>query len=129
MLLDAPCSSTGTIRRHPDVAWTKTPDDIEKLAALQLRMLARAAELVKPGGTVVFSNCSLDPREGEHVAEAAIASGSLVADPIREGYFLDSTDFVTPEGWIRTIPAGLRLQNARISGLDGFFASRFKRPA
>src|SRR5690606_17845545 len=57
VLLDAPCSSTGTVRRHPDVPWTKGPQDVEKLAALQARMLAHAALLVKPGGRIVFSNC------------------------------------------------------------------------
>jgi 16S rRNA (cytosine967-C5)-methyltransferase len=60
-LLDAPCSSTGTIRRHPDVLWTKGPEDIEKLAILQEKLLRHALTLVKPGGLVVFSNCSLDP--------------------------------------------------------------------
>ncbi|MDP3310489.1 MAG: 16S rRNA (cytosine(967)-C(5))-methyltransferase RsmB, partial [Polaromonas sp.] len=64
VLLDAPCSSTGTIRRHPDVLWTKTPDDIAKLAELQFRLLMRAVTMVRPGGTIVFSNCSLDPSEG-----------------------------------------------------------------
>ncbi|MEM9107119.1 MAG: transcription antitermination factor NusB [Pseudomonadota bacterium] len=65
VLLDAPCSSTGTVRRHPDIPWTKGPADIEKLAALQERLLRHAITLVRPGGTIVFSNCSLDPIEGE----------------------------------------------------------------
>ncbi|MDZ7822903.1 MAG: RsmB/NOP family class I SAM-dependent RNA methyltransferase [Ahrensia sp.] len=82
VLLDAPCSSTGTVRRHPDVPWTKTPDDIKKLADLQARMLDKAAEFVSIGGQLVFSNCSLDPSEGEDVAlafKAKNANFELVA--------------------------------------------------
>src|SRR5262249_29539151 len=61
VLLDAPCSSTGTVRRHPDVPWTKSPEDIAKLAGLQARLLKAASMLVRPGGRLVLSNCSLDP--------------------------------------------------------------------
>ena len=86
VLLDAPCSSTGTVRRHPDVPWTKTPDDIEKLAEVQFRLLGRAVELVRPGGRVVFSNCSLDPAEGEALLERFLAgTQSVRLDPIRPG--------------------------------------------
>ncbi|TIO38867.1 MAG: MFS transporter, partial [Mesorhizobium sp.] len=73
VLLDAPCSSTGTVRRHPDVPWTKTMADVEKLATLQRRLLAHAATLVKPGGRLVFSNCSLDPIEGEELYRVFLA--------------------------------------------------------
>ncbi|MGO8572852.1 MFS transporter, partial [Rhizobium ruizarguesonis] len=69
ILLDAPCSSTGTTRRHPDVLWTKGPEDIASLAALQERLLRHALTLLKPGVTLVFSNCSLDPVEGEDVVD------------------------------------------------------------
>ena len=67
VLLDAPCSSTGTIRRHPDVPWLKQPADIEKLAGLQRRLIERAAALTKPGGTLVYCTCSLEPEEGEAI--------------------------------------------------------------
>ncbi|TIL71724.1 MAG: MFS transporter, partial [Mesorhizobium sp.] len=73
VLLDAPCSSTGTVRRHPDVPWTKTMADVEKLAALQRKLLARAVGLTRPGGRIVFSNCSLDPLEGEELYRAFLA--------------------------------------------------------
>ena len=83
VLLDAPCSSTGTIRRHPDVAWTKSPQDVAKLAALQFKMLTKAAEFVKPGGVLVFSNCSLLAEEGEHIAmRAASEIGALEPFPV-----------------------------------------------
>ncbi len=70
VLLDAPCSSTGTTRRHPDVLWTKGPEDVAKLAALQEKMLRHAITLVKPGGIIVFSNCSLDSLEGRNWSRA-----------------------------------------------------------
>ncbi len=128
VLLDAPCSSTGTVRRHPDVPWTKTPEDIDKLAAVQRRLLERAADVVRPGGRLVFSNCSLDPKEGEEVVRSVLASGTpLAADPVQRGEFPDLDAFLTPEGYLRTTPADLDLGDARLSGLDGFFAARFRR--
>ena len=130
VLLDAPCSSTGTVRRHPDVPWTKTPEDVARLAALQARMLARALELVKPGGRLVFSNCSLAPAEGEELAAAFLASTPGVsADPIRPDELPGIAGFVTGQGWLRTTPAGLQLPDPAMSGLDGFFAARFRRAA
>ncbi|MCH3755836.1 hypothetical protein LZC13_09445, partial [Campylobacter coli] len=78
VLLDAPCSSTGTVRRHPDVPWTKSPADIQKLATLQAKLLDHAVTLVKPGGVVVFSNCSLDPLEGEKVANDLLAKNPSI---------------------------------------------------
>ncbi|MDQ2633037.1 MAG: RsmB/NOP family class I SAM-dependent RNA methyltransferase [Pseudomonadota bacterium] len=130
ILLDAPCSSTGTVRRHPDVPWTKSPADIEKLAALQARMLAAAAKLVKPGGRVVFSNCSLDPSEGEELYRAFLAGAADVAhEPIRSGEIAGVDEFLTAEGTLRTTPADMQLGSPAISGLDGFFAARFRRVA
>ena len=73
LLLDAPCSSTGTIRRHPDVPWLKQPSDIAALAALQRRLIARAAALTKPGGVLVYCTCSLEPEEGEHAIDEFLA--------------------------------------------------------
>jgi 16S rRNA (cytosine967-C5)-methyltransferase len=130
ILLDAPCSSTGTVRRHPDVPWTKSPVDIEKLAALQAKMLAAAAKLVKPGGRVVFSNCSLDPAEGEALYRAFLgASPHVVHDPFLPGEVPGIDAFLSEEGTLRTTPADLQLGNPAISGLDGFFAARIRRLA
>ena len=130
VLLDAPCSSTGTVRRHPDVPWTKSPADIEKLAALQARMLEAAARLVKPGGRVVFSNCSLDPAEGEELYRTFLAgAGNVEHDPIQPGEIAEADEFLTEQGALRTTPAGLQLGSSGISGLDGFFAARFQRTA
>ena len=128
VLLDAPCSSTGTVRRHPDVPWTKAPEDIAKLADLQSRLLASAALMVKPGGRIVFSNCSLDPAEGELLVAAFLAEHpDVVLDPARPGEIAGADSFVAPNGTIRTTPADLELARPEISGLDGFFAARFRR--
>ena len=128
VLLDAPCSSTGTVRRHPDVPWTKSPEDIAKLADLQSRMLASAALMVKPGGRIVFSNCSLDPAEGELLVAAFLAEHpEIVLDPIRPGEAHGADPFIAANGTMRTTPADLGLGRPEISGLDGFFAARFLR--
>nr|WP_258052180.1 RsmB/NOP family class I SAM-dependent RNA methyltransferase [Mesorhizobium sp. INR15] len=128
VLLDAPCSSTGTVRRHPDVPWTKTPADVEKLADLQRRLLARAVTLVKPGGRIVFSNCSLDPIEGEDLHRAFLKQTKLVADdPLRQGEIEGIDPFLTPQGTLRTTPADLDQGSPERSGLDGFFAARMRR--
>ena len=130
VLLDAPCSSTGTVRRHPDVPWTKGVPDVEKLAALQARMLAHAALLVKPGGRIVFSNCSLETAEGEALVDAFLAAHpDIAADPVRPGEFPALDQFLTPQGALRTTPAGLPLATPALSGLDGFFAARLRRKA
>lgn len=128
VLLDAPCSSTGTVRRHPDVPWTKTMADVEKLADLQHRLLTHAVGLVKPGGLIVFSNCSLDPVEGEELYRAFLSeTPGVVADPIRPGEFAGVDSFLTQEGTLRTTPADMVLESPGISGLDGFFAARMRR--
>ena len=83
MLLDAPCSSTGTIRRHPDIPYVKSPQDIAGLASLQARLLDNAALLLKPGGRLVYSTCSLEPEEGEtQVAALLMRNNELKLDPI-----------------------------------------------
>ena len=74
VLVDAPCSTTGTIRRHPDVAWLKQDSDIAALTALQKRLLQKAITLLKPGGTLVYCTCSLEPEEGEQAVDALLAS-------------------------------------------------------
>lgn len=128
VLLDAPCSSTGTVRRHPDVPWTKTMADVEKLAALQRRLLDHAVTLVKPGGRVVFSNCSLDPLEGEELYRKFLAqTPDVLDDPIQPGEFAGIDPFLTPDGALRTTPADMALETPGISGLDGFFAVRMRR--
>jgi 16S rRNA (cytosine967-C5)-methyltransferase len=128
ILLDAPCSSTGTVRRHPDVLWTKTEADITKLAGVQRKLLDSAAQLLKPGGTLVFSNCSLDPEEGEALVRGFLkATPGMALDPIRHEDAPGIAEFVTGEGFLRTTPAGLAMDTLAMSGLDGFFAARLRK--
>lgn len=126
VLLDAPCSSTGTVRRHPDVPWTKTPEDVAKLADLQRRLLAHALTLIHPSGMVVFSNCSLDPSEGEELVQELLAKRSDVAvDPILPEELPGAEHFVTAEGFLRTTPA-LTGADGQLDNIDGFFAARLR---
>ncbi|MDW6021888.1 transcription antitermination factor NusB [Mesorhizobium sp. BAC0120] len=128
VLLDAPCSSTGTVRRHPDIPWTKSSEDVARLAALQARLLQAATRLVRPGGRIVFSNCSLDPVEGELLlAEFLAENPHMVVESVRPGEIAGADCFITPRGAIRTTPADLDLGRPEISGLDGFFAVRLLR--
>ncbi|MGK9053512.1 MFS transporter [Neorhizobium petrolearium] len=128
VLLDAPCSSTGTTRRHPDVLWTKGPGDIAKLAALQERMLRHAVTLVKPGGIIVFSNCSLDPSEGEElVARVLDDHPELRRLPVERNHWPGLEEAVSPLGEFRTTPAMLPGDEKFAGGMDGFFASVLRR--
>ncbi len=128
VLLDAPCSSTGTIRRHPDVAWTKSPQDVDKLARLQFDMLEKAVEFVKPGGVLVFSNCSLLAEEGEELAKRAAANiPAILPFPVANSELPGLETLITTEGWLRSTPADLVQNRPEISGMDGFFAARFRK--
>jgi 16S rRNA (cytosine967-C5)-methyltransferase len=128
VLLDAPCSSTGTVRRHPDVPWRKQPEDIAALAVLQRQMLARAVELIKPGGLLVYCVCSLEPEESsEVIAEFLARDTGFRRRPISAGEIPGIDAFVTPAGDLRTLPCGLVDPDPRMAGLDGFFAARLER--
>jgi 16S rRNA (cytosine967-C5)-methyltransferase len=128
VLLDAPCSSTGTTRRHPDVLWTKDARDIEKLAELQGRMLRHALTLVKPGGLVVFSNCSLDPLEGEQlVAQLLRDDASVKRLAIRREDWPGLEEAINPLGEFRTTPAMISASEGHAGGMDGFFACVLQR--
>jgi 16S rRNA (cytosine967-C5)-methyltransferase len=121
ILLDAPCSSTGTIRRHPDVFWTKDGADVEKLASVQGRLLRHAFGLLKPGGTLVFSNCSLDPLEGEELIEAFLEGNASAARvPVSPENWPGLEAAIDANGDVRTTPAML-------GGMDGFYAAVLTR--
>jgi 16S rRNA (cytosine967-C5)-methyltransferase len=128
ILLDAPCSSTGTVRRHPDVPWTKSLEDVQKLAQLQAKLLDHAVTIVRPGGIVVFSNCSLDPLEGENVANDLLAKNpSVELVPVTPDEVGGLAELISREGFVRSTPADLPHENPALSGMDGFFAARFRR--
>lgn len=123
ILLDAPCSATGTFRRHPEVLYRVKPKFIKEAADAQLALLTRAAGWLRRGGTVVYSVCSLEPEEGEQVVEAFLAANPDFATcPPEPGELPDFVP-VTNEGWVRILPALL----ADEGGLDGFFIARLVR--
>jgi 16S rRNA (cytosine967-C5)-methyltransferase len=126
ILLDAPCSATGTIRRHPDLPHLKRPEDTAKLADLQDRLLARAADWVRPGGLLVFATCSLQPEEGPERVRAFLARHSGFATaPAAAGESGITPAMISPQGWLRTLPS----MAAEIGGMDGFFAAALRRIA
>ena len=128
VLLDAPCSATGTIRRHPDVAWTKKPGDLVKLAAMQSRMLDKAFELVRPGGTIVYCTCSIEPEEGEQQIAALLRRNpDIVRSPIRQEEVGGLAELINANGEVRTLPSYLPAEDPRLAGLDGFFIARLVR--
>ena len=128
VLLDAPCSSTGTIRRHPDIPYLKSPKDIAALAGLQARLLDHAATLVKPGGRLVYSTCSLEPEEGEaQIAAFLVRNDAFRLDAIQPGELFGQSDWIEPSGCLRTFPDELKLETPEWSGMDGFFATRLVR--
>jgi 16S rRNA (cytosine967-C5)-methyltransferase len=128
ILIDAPCSATGTIRRNPDVAWTKKPGDIESLAAVQAKMLDRAAELAAPQGRIVYCVCSLEPEEGEaQIAAFLRRNPDFRRAPIDSESDGILPEFVNADGDLRTLPYYLPNENPRLAGLDGFFAARVER--
>jgi 16S rRNA (cytosine967-C5)-methyltransferase len=125
ILLDAPCSATGTFRRHPEVLYRARPAIIRDAADLQRQLLNRASAWLKPGGALVYSVCSLEPEEGEEVVSAFLeANPSFSIDPPNAG---ELPDFVTPDehGWVRILPGLLESDG----GLDGFFVARLVRTA
>ncbi|MGC2854979.1 RsmB/NOP family class I SAM-dependent RNA methyltransferase [Novispirillum sp. DQ9] len=124
VLLDAPCSATGTIRRHPDVPRHKTPADIETLAATQGALLRAAADMVVPGGLVVYCVCSLQAAEGPAQVAAALDLGlPFEIVPVTADEVGGLAELLAPDGGLRTLPCHLPGQG----GLDGFYAARLRR--
>jgi 16S rRNA (cytosine967-C5)-methyltransferase len=128
VLLDAPCTSTGTIRRHPDVPWLKRSADITSLAALQRRLLDHAITLIKPGGTLVYCTCSLEPEEGtDVVADLLAREQSVRRVPVAAAETFGETDFINQDGDLRTLPCHFTAADSRFAGVDGFYAARLQK--
>jgi 16S rRNA (cytosine967-C5)-methyltransferase len=126
VLLDAPCSATGAIRRHPDVPHLKTPDDVARLAAVQARLLDAAVDMLAPGGTLVYCTCSLEPQEGiDQVARLIARDHAVTRRPIAAHEIGGLAECLTGDGDLRTLPCHL----AGRDGLDGFYAARLVRHA
>jgi len=122
-LLDAPCSATGTIRRHPDVARLKRPRDVLALAETQARLLAAAIDMVCAGGTIIYCACSLEPEEGARQIETVIATEQVRRLPIQAEEVGGLDDLLSPDGDLRSLPCHL----ADAGGIDGFYAARLVR--
>ena len=123
ILLDAPCSATGTFRRHPEVLYRARPSIIAENSELQARLLGRAAQRLKPGGSLVYSVCSLEPEEGEGVLRSFLAGNAdFKIEPPRAGE-LPAFVPISSEGWVRILPGLLESEG----GLDGFFMARLVR--
>lgn len=128
VLLDVPCTSTGTIRRHPDVPHLKRAQDIDRLVDLQARMLAHAARLVRPGGLVVYCCCSLEPEEGPlQISRGLTAGFGFERVPVMASEAGLAPELITAEGDIRTLPVHLSTDPPEAGGLDGFFIARLRR--
>lgn len=126
ILLDAPCSATGTIRRNPDVLWMKSETDISSLVELQARLLDNALNLLEPGGILVYCTCSLQKNECEHQIESVLARRADVDRvPIQASEVGGIAEFITPRGDVRILPHFM----ADMGGIDGFFISRLTRSA
>jgi 16S rRNA (cytosine967-C5)-methyltransferase len=121
VLLDAPCTATGAIRRHPDVPHLKHPEDVTRLAMVQDNLLRAAVDMLRPGGMLVYCTCSLEPEEGPERVAALLRSGAPIErrpiDPCEIGA---APEWLTPDGDLRTLPCHL----PEYDGLDGFFAAR-----
>jgi 16S rRNA (cytosine967-C5)-methyltransferase len=125
VLVDAPCTSTGTIRRHPDVAWLRQEADLAALTSLQKRLLQRAVALLRPGGTLVYCTCSLEPEEGEAAISTLLAAEpSLRRVPVDPSEVGGLAEIINAEGDLRTLPCHMPHSDPRLGGLDGFYAAR-----
>lgn len=124
VLLDAPCTATGTLRHQPDALHLKDPRDQEKLAALQRRLLENAVKMLKPGGVLLYCTCSLQKAEGEAQVEWLLKQGMPVAlSPVKDTEIDGISEMVTREGYLRVLPSHWK----DFDGIDGFFVARFAR--
>jgi 16S rRNA (cytosine967-C5)-methyltransferase len=120
VLLDAPCTATGAIRRHPDVPHLKQPEDVSRLSVVQDNLLRAALEILRPGGVLVYCTCSLEPEEGPARIEALLGSGVAAARRPIAPDEVAVADWITANGELRTLPCHL----PEYDGIDGFYAAR-----
>jgi len=123
VLVDAPCTATGTLRRHPEAAWIKGPEDVAALQKTQMRLLRHAVNLTKPGGTIIYCVCSLEPEEGPGAAAQILAEGEVERAPVSALEAGPFADAILPDGDLRVFPFMLAEQG----GCDGFYITRLKR--
>ncbi len=125
VLLDAPCTATGTIRRHPDIPYLKKPSDVFELARLQQTMLGNAIGMLRPGGVLVYCTCSLEEEEGPgQLARMLSARTDVKVAPISPEEIGGRAEWIDSHGALRTLPHYLQLSDPDLSGMDGFYAAR-----
>ena len=128
VLLDAPCTATGTLRRHPDILHLKTAQDIVRLAGTQARLLRHAAALVKPGGLLVYCTCSLEPEEGaDQIERFLVETPDFERIPVIPDEIGGQPAWITLAGDLRTLPFHLPNPEPGLAGIDGFYAARLRR--
>ncbi|MEM8951947.1 MAG: transcription antitermination factor NusB [Pseudomonadota bacterium] len=124
VLLDAPCTATGTMRRHPDIAWQKTPEDVARMAELQEKLVRTTIDMLVPGGILIYAVCSLQPEEGEGLIRKVLKAGlPLARVPIAAEEVFGLPVEITDLGEVRTLPSHLFDQG----GMDGFYIARLQR--
>ncbi|PCH82181.1 MAG: MFS transporter [Hyphomicrobiales bacterium] len=123
ILLDAPCSATGTGRKHPDMMVGKSSDDLKSLSKLQKQLIEKAVSLLSPGGVLIYCTCSLEPEEGENQIRWLLKENpSLVREPLDKEDVFGWANLISSKGDLRTTPADL----SDYGGMDGFFAARIR---
>jgi 16S rRNA (cytosine967-C5)-methyltransferase len=128
VLLDAPCTATGAIRRHPDILRLKGPEDVARMAQTQARMLAHAATLVASGGLIVYATCSLEPEEGEQQTAAFLAAHpNFARQPVAAAEIGAEPEWISADGDLRTLTFHGAQSPPELAGLDGFYAARLRR--
>lgn len=124
ILLDAPCSATGTIRRHPDTGYLKSPQDVKRLSELQARLLDHALDILAPNGTLIYCTCSLQKDEGEYQIQALLNKrNDIKRTPITSEDIGGLPEIITVDGDVRALPNHLGIHG----GMDGFFISRLQK--
>ncbi|MCB1450704.1 MAG: RsmB/NOP family class I SAM-dependent RNA methyltransferase [Nitratireductor sp.] len=128
VILDAPCTATGTMRRHPEIAWNVDAEQVSKLANLQREMIMAASRMVKPGGLLVYINCSILKQEGEDILAAINkADGELRHSRLVKGELAGADFAINGQGALRTLPGDRFGDSPEQLGMDGFFACRFEK--
>jgi 16S rRNA (cytosine967-C5)-methyltransferase len=128
VLLDAPCTATGTIRRNPDVPHLKKPEDVVELAALQGRLIQHALSMLKPGGTLLYCTCSLELAEGpDQIARLLAGRHDVALSPFTADEVAGRPEWLDAHGALRTLPHYLQLSDPDLCGMDGFYAARLTK--